>query len=84
MFKDRVNVSIGEFSYLKYFSTFKYSRYLAFKFLPNFIINFLRKRIYKINEKKFLPNDSPTAKGISNFFPKVTKEYFDKNDIRNL
>jgi hypothetical protein len=53
VFKNRVNVSIGKFSYLKYLSTLKYSRFLAFKLLPNFIINFLRKKLYKIDEKKF-------------------------------
>lgn len=84
VFKDRVNVSIGKFSYLKYLSTLKYSRFLAFKLLPNFIINFLRKKLYKIDEKKLLSSDSPSEKNISNFFPKVTKDYFIENDIRNL
>jgi len=82
VYKEQVNVSIGKFSYIKYFATLKYSRFLAFKFLPKFILEFLRKKIYKIDKKKSLSIDSPNTKRISNMFPEIVSEYFkDKNII---
>jgi len=84
VFKDQVNVSIGNFSYFKYLATLKYSRFLAFNLLPSFVLEFLRKKIYKINEKKSLSIDSPDTKNISNMFPEITNEYFKENSIIKL